>query len=990
MKAKVKTYSSDSLLLRTIVGIALCALSALFLLCMIFSDRSTVLFALHSFLYGLCSVMSPVFTLLLLWGGLLTLISTRRKPKSTFYYICICLFFLMLLTLLGIQSIDSINAYAQQLGKTYPTAYLTTLETAYYINSHYAANVGGFLNMLLAWPAWKYIGAQQSLAIVYSLCALCLLPMILRAFLKYRKAIKEDRAALDESWQKDEAKPLADYAAADGAEDASESLQRVSTAMNAKPQNRPVTINQQRRPLVPKQEFEEIIPADQFTEDNVPHTRKPKRGKRGGVQFEEASTDIYTEDIYPPSFPAGAAQEQVRHAPPEWADLSAETGKPEFTPASFDDDGFAEEAPWIASAGPWAVPQKTTETIKPAPVKPETVEKTPFPPRGGYKTEGAEQKTTIPAPIMPQPVKPEVKAPIVSPIIEDEPDDFFENETIYQPQSAAAQKSKSRRRSTKDTAAPSVPSPAPVINYDTARPLRLDETPIIRPQRAHDEIKQNKNDEYHFPTPDLLTPAPVRVQQDIDADRRKAEKLEETIKSFGIAACVRSFVHGPAITQFSVEIAQGVRLQKLLNISDTIALSMAASGVIMEAIPGTSYVGVEIPNDAVETVHFSSIVNNPVFTNQKSPLTVALGQQINGNCVVCDLSKMPHLLIAGATGSGKSVCINSIICSILFRSSPKDVRMILVDPKVVELQVYEGIPHLLVPVVSNPKKAAGALRWAVDEMMERYKKFTERKVRNIAGFNSALKSGEDKMPHILIIIDELADLMIAAKKEVEEYIQRLSQLARAAGIHMVVATQRPSVDVVTGTIKANIPSRIAFAVSSYTDSRTILDRNGAEKLLGKGDMLYNPMGAFKPTRVQGCFLDDDEVTRIVEYIKRYSHAEYDPDILEELDKEEKEETADMEYGGDIPEKADAQVDSYLQKAIKMAVEEGQMSISMLQRRLRVGYGRAGHLVDEMARRGIISQSEGAKSRKTLISRSEYMDMFPDDEDNSLYPMNDEE
>ena len=972
------------------MGIALCALSALFLLCMIFSDKSTVLFALHSFLYGLCSVMSPVFTLLLLWGGLLLLISTRRKPKSTFYYTCICLFFLMLLTLLGIQSIDSINAYAQRLGKSSPTAYLTTLETAYYVNSHYAASVGGFLNMLIAWPMWKFIGAQQSLAIVYALCALCLLPMILKAFLKYRRAIKEDRAAIDESWQKDEAKPLSEYSSADGAVDAGEAFQRVSAAMNARTVQRPVI--QKQPPLVPRQEFEEIRPADQFIEQNLSQTQKQKKRKRFGPQFEEAPTDMYSEDVYAVSR-SFEAQPQHKQNPPDWADMRSDTGRPEFSAPMFasddEDDGTAA---WSASTCPWDVPVTGKTAQKPSAAKPVTYNEAPIAETEKPKPQYSEQKAQNTASVV-LPVTASSAVQKTMPVVDDEPLDFEDEEQISKPQPVPERSAKSPRRAAKAAAREAAPAPAAAgtsysTGFEALRPPRLDERPIIRPEREHEDFVKKQEQEYHFPTPDLLTPAPARAQQDIDADRRKAEKLEETIKSFGIAARVKSFVHGPAITQFSVEIAQGVKLQKLTTISDTIALSMAASGVIIEPIPNTSFVGVEIPNDSVETVHFSSIVNSPVFMNQKSPLAVALGQQINGNCVVCDLSKMPHLLIAGATGSGKSVCINSIICSILFRSSPKDVRMILVDPKVVELQVYEGIPHLLIPVVSNPKKAAGALRWAVDEMMERYKKFTERKVRNISGFNAALESGEDKMPHILIIIDELADLMIAAKKEVEEYIQRLSQLARAAGIHMVVATQRPSVDVVTGTIKSNIPSRIAFAVSSYIDSRTILDRNGAEKLLGKGDMLYNPIGAFRPTRIQGCFLDDDEVTRVVEYIKRYSHAEYDPDILEQLEKDEKEETADTEYGGDIPEKADAQVDSYLPKAIKMAVEEGQMSISMLQRRLRVGYGRAGHLVDEMAQRGIISQSEGAKSRKTLISRSEYMEMFPEDSDNALYPMND--
>ncbi len=358
------------------------------------------------------------------------------------------------------------------------------------------------------------------------------------------------------------------------------------------------------------------------------------------------------------------------------------------------------------------------------------------------------------------------------------------------------------------------------------------------------------------------------------------------------------------------------------------------------------------------------------MNRDESPLAVALGKDIAGAPIICDLGKMPHLLIAGATGSGKSVCINSIIASLLFRTSPKQVRMLLIDPKVVELQCYNGIPHLLTPVVSDPHKASGALTWAVQEMMDRYQKFKERNVRGITGYNAALMEGEEAMPRIVIIIDELADLMMASKREVEESICRIAQLARAAGIHLVVATQRPSVDVITGLIKNNLPSRIAFAVASSIDARTIMERAGAEKLLGKGDMLYAPAGALAPMRVQGSFVSDDEVMKVTDFIRAHSTPDYDPNVQEVLDQTNSP-------SGMAPDAADATgedgdtLDELLSQAIEMAIVEGQTSISMLQRKMRIGYARAGRLIDEMTKRGIISQAAGAKPRKVLISQEEF-------------------
>ena len=378
----------------------------------------------------------------------------------------------------------------------------------------------------------------------------------------------------------------------------------------------------------------------------------------------------------------------------------------------------------------------------------------------------------------------------------------------------------------------------------------------------------------------------------------EANGVYATLESFGVQAKLTHVTHGPAITRYELQPAPGVKVSRIVGLVDDIALNMAADGVRIEApIPGKPAVGIEIPNEKIETVSLRDVLESPEMTRQKSPTAVALGKGISGAPVVADMAKMPHVLIAGATGSGKSVCINTIINSIIYRASPKEVRLILIDPKVVELSVYNGIPHLLVPVVTDPKKASAALSWAVVEMEHRYKRFETMGVRNIEGYNHAIGPGEEPMSKIIVIIDELADLMMVAPGEVEESICRLAQLARAAGIHLVIATQRPSVNVITGVIKANIPSRIAFAVSSQIDSRTILDAGGAEKLLGKGDMLYAPQGAGKPTRVQGCFVSDDEVQRIVDFVRGKHTAEYNEDVIEQMNAAADEEKA---AAGDAP------------------------------------------------------------------------------------------
>lgn len=437
-----------------------------------------------------------------------------------------------------------------------------------------------------------------------------------------------------------------------------------------------------------------------------------------------------------------------------------------------------------------------------------------------------------------------------------------------------------------------------------------------------------------------------------------ASKLEETLSSFGVEAKVVQVTKGPSVTRFEIQPNAGVKVSKIVNLSDDIALSLAASGVRIEApIPGKSVVGIEVPNRDLTPVFLREVVESQEFTTNSKNLSFCLGKDIAGNCVVSDLSKMPHLLIAGATGSGKSVCINTLIISLLYKYSPEDVKLLMIDPKVVELSVYNGIPHLLIPVVTDPKKAAAALNWAVNEMTRRYKLFADNNVRNIESYNELVNKGKllDKLPWIVVIVDELADLMMVCPNDIEDYIGRLAQMARAAGMHLVIATQRPSVDVITGVIKANIPSRISFAVSSQIDSRTILDSSGAEKLLGKGDMLFYPVGESKPLRIQGAFISEEEVEKVVSFIKNQkSELEYSTEILEELDNK--------------TESSSDEVDELMREAVKIVVDAGQASTSLLQRRLRIGYNRAARIIEQMEELRIISGKDGSKPRQILIDK----------------------
>lgn len=468
------------------------------------------------------------------------------------------------------------------------------------------------------------------------------------------------------------------------------------------------------------------------------------------------------------------------------------------------------------------------------------------------------------------------------------------------------------------------------------------------------DVAMHQDDTYVFPSIQLLKKGEGSSQKTSSrASLSNAKKLEDTLLSFGVEAKVTQINKGPTVTRYELQPKQGVKVSKIVNLADDIALNLAASGIRIEApIPGKAAVGIEVPNDTSEMVYLRDVIESDQFAAFPSKLAFALGKDIAGKPIVADIGKMPHILIAGATGSGKSVCINTLITSILYKASPKEVKLIMIDPKVVELNVYNGIPHLMIPVVTDPKKAAGALCWAVNEMTKRYQLFADNNVRDMKGYNNKVTDENLKMPSIIIIIDELADLMMTAAKEVEDAICRLAQMARAAGIHLVIATQRPSVDVITGVIKANIPSRLAFAVSSGIDSRTILDSNGAEKLLGKGDMLFCPIGESKPLRIQGAFVSDQEVEAIVEAVKMSGEVQYEETVMESI------------HAPAIAIEGDGE-DELLTQAIQLASGKEKLSISMLQRYFRIGFNRASRLMEMLEARGIVGPDEGSKPRKVL-------------------------
>ena len=517
---------------------------------------------------------------------------------------------------------------------------------------------------------------------------------------------------------------------------------------------------------------------------------------------------------------------------------------------------------------------------------------------------------------------------------------------------------------------PVMPLKDPALDKVTAQEARVSAAQVAA------EIEKNNAVEkpiYCFPPINLLHPGRRGGSDGTEEMKENTRRLNETLASFKIEAHIINVTRGPSVTRYEVELEKGVRLNKLTTVADDIALSLGASGVRIAAVPDKiSVVGIEVPNRTVTTVALREVIDSSEFARSKSKSSFAVGKDIGGSCIIGNIAKLPHMLIAGTTGSGKSVCMNSIIISLLYKASPDDVKLIMVDPKMVELGIYNGIPHLLIPVVTDPKKAAGSLQWAVTEMMRRYKAMSDAGVRDLESYNSIMESEEgNKLPQIVVIIDELADLMLVAAKEVEESICRIAQMGRAAGIHLIIATQRPSADVITGLMKANIPSRIAFAVASAMESRIILDTQGAEKLVGRGDMLFAPIGNGKPLRVQGCFVDDEEVEAVANYVKDNYITHYDQTVMEEIE-QKVVQSATKNGSSDVAPTADETTgDEMLPAAVEVILETGQASVSMLQRRLKLGYARAARIVDEMEDRGIVGPFKGSKPREILVTKEQW-------------------
>ena len=533
--------------------------------------------------------------------------------------------------------------------------------------------------------------------------------------------------------------------------------------------------------------------------------------------------------------------------------------------------------------------------------------------------------------------------------------------------------------------------PEPEVQEEPAKepeaaPQKAVKKPKKQPDTAAEEVAQELDKAaaavkppYCFPPINLLKMPSRTGVSGTDEMKENSRRLNETLESFNIAAHIVNVTRGPSVTRYEVELEKGVKLSKLTNCADDIALSLGASGVRIAPVPDKiSVVGIEVPNRAVTMVSLREVIDSNEFNNSKGLSTFAVGKDIGGSCIIGNIAKMPHMLIAGTTGSGKSVCMNSIIISLLYKASPEDVKLIMVDPKMVELANYNGIPHLMIPVVTDPKKAAGALQWAVTEMMRRYRTMSDAGVRDLESYNSIVTAeGGTKVPQLIVIIDELADLMMVAAKEVEDSICRIAQMGRASGVHLVIATQRPSADVITGLMKANIPSRIAFSVASAMESRIILDTQGAEKLVGKGDMLFAPIGNGKPLRVQGCFVTDAEVLAVTSYVKEHFVADYDQTVLADIEKKAQQtgkKTAPVTAADPEPNMDELEGDELLPQAVDVVLETGQASVSMLQRRLKLGYARAARIVDEMEEKGIVGPFQGSKPRNILVTKEQWETM----------------
>ncbi len=885
----------------------------------VFAQTTSIsLSVLKSTAIGLGGIFHQALPFFLVWLGAQLCVSSKRTVSFRLvllgfaFYICL-LAFVTIIT--SVKGYGSLMDYIQNLNLNF-MGYQDSGSMGAYLSSafrQFGGRIdpmpgGGLLGMLLAYPFWRMLGIAGTVTLLVLTLLILFFLMIRVNPVALIQVFSEKRSAGQMQGQVESAEPAAHRA--------EEPVPQPTTARTASTHVAPV--------------YDEPI--------------EPVYTPQAPVYQDEPVYIPYsTEEI--PAY-------QNNFAPV--------TNRDAYTPTSYVDEGFVPakgDMDTIYQQTSELMPKKSTPIVPVQPVvQPEYQEIQPV-----------QVRQTVP----PEPVKPQqipVDLPLSEPVI-DEYQDESDMDAVPWVEEVVEKPVSNKVKQVHVAPAVDLGQRVTIPQKPKAlNPNSLDGTAHKGPTHKQIELPR---DDYEKPPLRLLSAPPMDNQIDhTEEDQSRADKIVQTLNSFGIPVSVQQIVHGPAITRFAIRLGEGVNVNRLRNLMDNLSVELLAKSPVRAEIPipGTPLIGIEVSNEKATTVFLTEVLNSPKMQENKSPTTVALGKDIAGTPILCDLMDMPHLLIAGATGSGKSVCINSIITSLLYRASPQDVRLILVDPKFVELQPYNGCPHLLLPVITDDKKVVAALEWLCEEMDERYQKMQVHNVRNIDNYNRRIGPDEEKMPRIVMIIDEMADLIATSGKAVEEYVKRLTAKARAAGICLILATQRPSVNVITGVIKANIPSRIAFQVSSQVDSRTILDMIGAEKLLGYGDMLYMPRNYPAPARVQGCFISDKDVEAITEYVKSRNQLNYNMDIMDYIDKVE---NADQQRGADSFSDEGEVFDELLPDAIEMAVEAGQTSISMLQRVLRVGYGRAGRLIDEMDRRGIISGNEGTKPRKTLMTREEY-------------------
>ena len=990
------------------LGVFLLTLGTAWLLPFFGVQEGYVINQLFMLLLGLCGPLCPAMVLLCFWAGASLLVASRHRVSARNFFLVLTLYLLVLAAHTLIARVpgsmgaspylDFMRRQAEAISPLGQSDYTTCLNLAY---AQRSTGAGGLIGMLIAYPMSHLLTRIGAEILVFALILLVLCALLRlhpgKWFRSVSEATEKRRAAREQAQgEAGQQPPMPEYSPQNA-------NQQETNMPPAYYHPAPMYVPQ---PVTPPQQdeqgffpvqpdlYEERFPdaPEEKQPIPVPDWRKEKTAVSEPVQSEEEQTAPPTAADKPGMLGSllnklkttakpekKAANTQAAVQPARMESQPVEQEEEEISPLRPEPKPLPHTAPRSMQALdddddlPWDVPAGAVPHAAPAPVKAPITHAMP------QKETSAPRHAAGQKPL--EPTVPKAPAPVPA------------AQPAAPVSSWASQVSQRQAELEMPVHTTQKNDPKPVYT-DPVMPItgeRIAIGPKVDPgpDAKLDGTSAPKIKETSLADSIPYTPPPIRLLKEsrhvaqADAaqeDERRAKVIEGTLRSFGVESEVKQIMHGPSITRFAIQIAPGVKVSRVANTSDNLALELKTKHVRVEApIQGTNYIGIEVPNQLVSTVALREVLDSPEMKNNPSPLLVALGKDIAGSPVLCDLSKMPHLLIAGATGSGKSVCINSIVCSLLYRTSPDQVRLIMIDPKQVELSVYNTIPHLLVPVISDPKKAAGALAWVVQEMLERYGKFSAQGVRNLAGYNKANQGTEKVLPNIVVIIDEMADLMEVCRKDVEESIRRLAALARAAGIYMVLATQRPSVDVITGVIKNNIPSRIAFAVSSGTDSRTIIDINGAEKLMGKGDMLYKPAGA-SAQRVQGCLVTDDEVNSIAEYIGARYQTDFDPNIVDHLENTGKDHDADEitggsdDMGGASPG-GEGSFQDLLQQAIEMAVEDGSTSTSMLQRRLRVGYARAGRLIDEMEKRGIISQSEGSKPRKTIITREQYYEMM---------------